>query len=61
MLSGRIPPPGIGLPGKPSCQRICIASSPPTSRNNRLTNRNWMPMILWSVEKMYFCQKLMGA
>src|SRR5882762_2296587 len=34
---------------------------PPTSRKNRLTNRNWMPMILWSVEKMYFCQNLMGA
>src|SRR2546430_6872668 len=35
MVSGRIPPPGIGFPGKPSCQRICIASRPPTSRKNR--------------------------
>src|SRR3989441_8446385 len=38
--------PGIGCPGKASCQRICIASTPPSSRKNRLTNRNWMPMIL---------------
>src|SRR5438132_541928 len=51
----------LGFPGKPSCQRICIASTPPSSRKNRLTNRNWMPMILWSVEKMYFRMKLRSS
>jgi len=29
----------------------------PTNRKKRLTNKNWIPMILWSVEKMYFRTK----
>jgi len=61
IVSGSRPPPGIGFPGKPSCQRICIASNPPKSRKNKLTNRNWIPMILWSVEKMYFRMKLRSS
>jgi len=51
----------MGLPGKPSCHRICIASNPPTNRKKRLTNKNWIPMILWSVEKMYFWTKLRSS
>ena len=43
---GSQPPSGIGWPGKPSCHRIPIASSPPTSRKNRLRKRNWIPMVL---------------
>ena len=57
MVSGSMLPPGsgtLGSEGHASCQRMAIASSPPTSRKNRLMKRNWMPMILWSVEKTYF-------
>ena len=50
--SGRSMPPGMGSLGKPSCHRIIIASNPPTTRKNRLIRRNWMAMVLWSVEKM---------
>ena len=46
IVSGRMPPPGIGWLGNPSCQRINMASVPPTSRKNRHENRNWIPMIL---------------
>jgi hypothetical protein len=57
MVSGNSPPKGMGRPGHASCQRISIASSPPTSRKKRLKKRNWIPMTLWSEEKMYFRMK----
>ena len=44
----------MGCPGKPSCHRIIMARLPPMRRKIRLISRNWIPMILWSVEKMYF-------
>src|SRR5262245_27639957 len=37
-----------------------MAMKPPRIMNRKLTNMNWMPMILWSWEKMYFVQKLVG-
>jgi hypothetical protein len=56
---------GIGWPcspvwsssGQASCQRMSMASSPPTTKNMSPRKRNWMPMILWSMEKMYFLRK----
>src|SRR5207237_8043051 len=33
--------------------RTSMASVPPISRKISDENKNWMPMILWSVEKMY--------
>ena len=46
MVSGNSCPAGNGWSGKPSCQRIIMAIKPPKSRNTKLINRNWMPMIL---------------
>ena len=44
--------------GQASCQRTAKASAPPTISMIMVVNRNWMPMILWSVEKMYLRTKL---
>ncbi len=44
--------------GKASCQRTASASAPPTISMSSVVKRNWMPMTLWSVEKMYFRTKL---
>ena len=50
----------FGSLGQASCQRISIASSPPMTKKISPMNRNWMPMILWSTEKMYFFMKPMS-
>ena len=47
---------GIALPGKASCQRISSMRLKPKSRNSRAVKPYWMPMTLWSCEKMYFRQ-----
>ena len=40
---------------------MAIASRPPSTKKISPENRNWMPMILWSVEKTYFVKKFDGA
>ena len=49
-------PIGSGLPGYASCQRMSIISEKPKKRNTREVRPYWMPITLWSVEKMYFRQ-----
>ena len=46
-----------GRPGYASCQRIIIIREKPKNRKMRPVMPYWMPMTLWSVEKMYFRQK----
>ncbi len=53
---------GTGAPqGKAHCQRIIIASVPPTARNARPVKRNCLAMTLWSIVKTYFQMKLVGS
>ena len=40
-----------------NCQRIIIISENPKNKKSSAVMPYWMPMTLWSVEKMYFCQK----
>ena len=49
---------GMSDQGKASCQRTPSASAPPTISISIVVKRNWMPMTLWSVEKMYLRRKL---
>src|SRR5262245_42417864 len=56
-----LPITGTSAFGQPSCVRTPRARKPPRSRKMIPVNRNWMPMILWSCEKMYFCRKPMSS
>jgi hypothetical protein len=47
---------GSGCPGYASCQRISIIRQKPKSRKTSAVTVYWMPMTLWSTEKMYFFQ-----
>src|SRR5437868_8326687 len=51
---------GTFSPGKAHCQRIIIASVPPKARNTRPVQRNCLAITLWSVEKRYFPQNVVG-
>src|SRR5438552_2397404 len=51
---------GTFSPGNAHCQRIIIASVPPKARNTRPVQRNCLAMTLWSVEKRYFPQNVVG-
>ncbi len=48
---------GTGVPGCAICQRISIIRKNPNNMKHSAVKPYWMPMILWSVEKMYFAQK----
>src|SRR5258705_10506600 len=52
-----LPRSGSGWPGYASCQRISIIRLKPKKRNARAVTPYWMPIILWSTEKMYLRQK----
>ena len=45
------------MPGCAICQRIISIRKNPNSRKHSAVRPYWMPMILWSVEKMYLRQK----
>ena len=53
-------PPTIGtaVSGYASCQRITIMSEKPKNKNIKAVIPYCNPIILWSVEKIYFRQKL---
>jgi len=44
--------------GQAIWMRTKSARMPPMKRKIMAENRNWMPMILWSSEKMYLRRKL---
>ena len=48
---------GIGLPGKASCQRMISIRLNPKSMKKSAVKPYWMPITLWSWEKMYLFQK----
>ena len=48
---------GTGWPGCAICQRIIIIRQNPNNRKHSAVKPYWMPMTLWSVEKMYLLQK----
>lgn len=56
MLCSMPPNTGIGVPGLANCQRMAIIRQNPKKRKAREVMPYWIPMILWSVEKMYFRQ-----
>ena len=49
-------PIGNGLPGNANCHRINIIRQKPKNKNTSDVRPYWIPMTLWSVEKMYFRQ-----
>ena len=51
--NSREPRTGTGCIGKPHCQRIIIAITPPSPRKPRPEKMNWSPMTLWSMENTY--------
>ena len=53
----KFPTIGIVWSGYAMDQRIIIIRANPKSMKSRDITPYWMPMTLWSVEKIYFCQK----
>ena len=49
---------GTGNPGCAICQRISSIRKNPNSMKHSAVKPYWMPMTLWSVEKIYLLQKL---
>jgi hypothetical protein len=53
-------PSGSGCHGYASCHLTPSARRPPIMNQRSDEKRNWIPMILWSCEKMYFPRKVVG-
>jgi hypothetical protein len=47
--------------GTSNWTRINSAKRPEMMKNNKPTIRYWTPMILWSIEKMYFVTNDFGS
>ena len=56
MYGSNLPITGNCWPGYAICQRIIIIKQKPKNKNLRAVRTYWIPMTLWSVEKMYFRQ-----
>ena len=52
---------GNGCSGNASCQRISRMKQKPSRRNTIAVMPYWMPITLWSTEKMYLRMKLSGG
>ncbi len=55
-----MPQPGTGSPGKANWVRKTYAKKPPIRAITMPVNMYCIAIILWSVEKMYFSQKLIS-